>query len=128
MDMGNNDDLHYISTRRVTCLTCRHRLTEDIYLTFCGVEQCVPGFTVGPWVRNNYHLHVIISGKGTLMTEGREYHLHADQVFLLKPGKEVVYKADEESAGYSYIYSADGTEERKEELYFEYKDLIERKN
>lgn len=96
MDMGNNDDLHYISTRRVTCLTCRHRLTEDIYLTFCGVEQCVPGFTVGPWVRNNYHLHVIISGKGTLMTEGREYHLHADQVFLLKPGKEVVYKADEE--------------------------------
>ena len=39
-----------------------------------------------------------------------------------------VYKADKDTAGFSYIYSADGTEERKEELYFEYKDLIERKN
>ncbi len=39
-----------------------------------------------------------------------------------------VYKADKDTAGYSYICSADGTEERKEELYFEYKDLIERKN
>ena len=33
-----------------------------------------------------------------------------------------VYKADESSAGYSYVFSADGTEERKEELYFEYID------
>lgn len=96
MDWDNKDDLQYIDTRRVTCLTCRQILTEDIYLTFCGIEQCVPGFIVGPRVRNNYHLHVIISGKGTLLTEGREYQLHANQVFLLKPGKEVFYKADAE--------------------------------
>lgn len=31
-----------------------------------------------------------------------------------------VYKPDEESAGYSIIHHADGTEERKEELYFEF--------
>lgn len=96
MDIDSREDLQYVDTRRVTCLTCRSRLTEDIYLTLCGVEQCLPGFTVGPRVRDNYHLHVIISGKGTLETEGREYHLHTNQVFLLKPGKEVYYRADDE--------------------------------
>ena len=80
-----------------TCLRCRQRQTEDIYMTFCGVEQCPRGFTVGPRTRKNYHLHVILSGRGTLEVRGERFQLHQNQAFLLKPGEEIRYQADQKA-------------------------------
>lgn len=77
-----------------TCLHCRPRQTEDIYMTFCGVEQCPCGFDVGPRARKNYHLHVILSGRGTLEVRGKRFQLHENQAFLLKPEEEARYQAD----------------------------------
>ena len=94
----HGDFAHYKEGRYTyTCLHCRQRQTEEIYMTFCGVEQCASGFTVGPWARKNYHLHVILSGQGTLQVRGQVYHLHENQAFLLKPGEEARYQADEQS-------------------------------
>lgn len=91
-----NGDFTYHKAEHFACLSCRQRLTEELYLTFCGVEQCTPGYTVGPRIRNNYHLHVVLSGKGTLSAAGKTIPLHAAQAFLLKPGEPVLYQADEQ--------------------------------
>ncbi|MBQ9493109.1 MAG: AraC family transcriptional regulator [Oscillibacter sp.] len=91
----NNQEFTYYKAKHVTCLKYRHESTLGLYPTFCGVEQCKPGFSVGPRVRDNYHLHVILSGKGTLCVSGRTYHLHSNQAFLLKPAETVFYQADQ---------------------------------
>ena len=70
---------------------------SDMCLDYCGMERCKPGWSFGPYVRQNYVLHIIIEGKGSLyMSEGREYHLQKNEAFLLRPGEESVYTADEE--------------------------------
>jgi len=91
----NNEEFTYYKAKHVTCLKYRREHHVELYPTFCGVEQCKPGFTVGPRTRDNYHLHVILSGRGALRVGDKTYHLHGSQAFLLKPSETVFYQADE---------------------------------
>ena len=93
----DNEEITYYQAKHVTCLSYRQKNTLELYPTFCGVEQCKPGFCVGPRVRENYHLHVVLSGQGTLRVGERTYHLHGRQAFLLKPSETVLYQADEQN-------------------------------
>ena len=65
-----------------------------------GWEECQPLHSFGPFVRNHYLLHYIISGQGMLFShtttgEIREYNLEANQAFLICPGQVNMYTADE---------------------------------
>lgn len=65
-----------------------------------GWEACEPLHSFGPFVRNHYLFHYIMSGKGTLYShstsgEIHEYHLEANQGFLICPGQVNLYTADE---------------------------------
>ena len=92
--MENN----YHETRKYRCLVeNEHFLSEELYLTMCGVEACLPGKGFGPVVREGYHLHVIISGRGCLEVEGCHTELHAGQMFIEKPGEMTFYHADLEA-------------------------------
>ena len=71
-----------------------HEQEGDIYLIACGMERCDPGVTYGPEVRDGYHIHAVLSGTGTLCVNGREYHPHFGQLFILKHNEEVKYTAD----------------------------------
>ena len=93
MDL-NSEDFTYYKAAHVTLLEYHRKRTLEIYTTAFGVEQCSPEFTVGPWARKNYHLHVVLSGKGTLRVGERLYHLHGNQAFLLKPEETALYQAD----------------------------------
>ena len=90
----NSEDFTYYKAKHVTCLKYRKWKTVDLYPTSFGVEQCAPGFTVGPWARKNYHLHVVLSGRGVLRIGERTQHLHGNQAFLLKPQETAFYQAD----------------------------------
>lgn len=64
-----------------------------------GWEQCAPLHSFGPFVRNHYLFHYIISGQGTLYShasngEIHEYSLGANQGFLICPGQINLYTAD----------------------------------
>lgn len=64
-----------------------------------GWEECVPLHSFGPFVRNHYLFHYIISGRGTLYShdsngEIHEYHLGANQGFLICPRQINLYTAD----------------------------------
>ena len=67
-----------------------------------GWEECQPLHSFGPFVRNHYLLHYIISGQGMLFShtttgEIHEYNLKADQAFLICPGQVNMYTADEKN-------------------------------
>ena len=82
-------------TNYYRCLVYHEKQTDDIYLTFCGVEQCLPGYEFNCENRSGYHLHVILSGRGVLNVNGVTYPLHRGQMFVTKPGEQTWYRADE---------------------------------
>ena len=72
----------------------------DFRLFQCGWEQCAPLHSFGPFVRNHYLFHYIISGRGFLNAGAkkgatRRYDLEAGQGFLISPGQINTYSADQ---------------------------------
>ena len=84
-------------TSRYRCLDYYEKQTESLYLTRCGVEKCEVGNEVHYLPgRPAYHLHVILSGKGTLTVNGQTQTLHFGQMFMTKPDDECSYRPDQE--------------------------------
>ncbi len=72
----------------------------DFRLFQCGWEQCEPLHSFGPFVRNHFLFHYVISGKGSLQANDergvtRHYRLGPDQGFMIFPGQVNTYCADE---------------------------------
>lgn len=72
----------------------------DFKLFQCGWEQCAPLHSFGPFVRNHYLFHYVISGRGFLdatVKKGvtQRYDLEAGQGFLISPGQINTYSADQ---------------------------------
>ena len=91
----NNESKLY-ETTKYRCLVYDQKQTEDIFLTMCGVEHCLPNYEFHARSRPGYHLHVILSGKGTLCVRGEAQSLHFGQMFITKPGEDTWYRADNE--------------------------------
>ncbi|HIR89680.1 MAG TPA: AraC family transcriptional regulator [Candidatus Fimimorpha faecalis] len=66
----------------------------EISLTVCGIERCTPDKYYGPCIRNDFHVHFILSGKGTLRVDNTYYNLHRGQIFLIPPDIETYYYSD----------------------------------
>lgn len=85
----------FFETNHYRCLVYREKQTDEIYLTLCGIEQCLPGYRFNAGERAGYHLHTILGGKGILSVNGVETELKEGQLFVTKPGEETWYRADE---------------------------------
>lgn len=73
-----------------------------------GWEECAPLHSFGPFVRNHYLLHYVISGYGMLYSHTstgdiHEYHLGPNQAFLICPGQINLYTADEKEP-WTYVW------------------------
>lgn len=70
---------------------------QNEYLNLChsGTDTCLPGASVGPLVKNFYLIHFIISGHGTYNVGNMQHRLGPGDAFLIRPGKTVVYAADQ---------------------------------
>ena len=68
---------------------------SSLYMRSCGIERCLPGYTFPESVRTGWHLHLVLDGKGRFQAGGKSYELHEGQFFLIKPGEETHYQADE---------------------------------
>jgi len=71
----------------------------DLRLYQYGWEQCEPLHSFGPFVRNHYLFHYVISGRGQLDSTDRDgaghiYELEPGQGFLICPGQVNTYSAD----------------------------------
>ena len=83
--------------------------TEELFLTVCGVERCLPEKSYGPTVRKDYHVHFVLHGKGYLQTGGKTYTVQRGQIFATLPGAEVYYYADPTDPWYYTWASFSGT-------------------
>ncbi len=80
----------------------------DLSLYQYGYEKCRPLHSYGPFVRNHYLFHYVISGKGTLLTDdthnhSEEYHVETGHGFLIEPGRVNTYFADREEP-WEYVW------------------------
>lgn len=90
--MTNESKLY--ETTKYRCQVYQQKQTDDIYLTICGVESCLPNYEFHAKDRSGYHLHVILSGKGVLCVNGELQSLRFGQMFITKPGEDTWYRAD----------------------------------
>ena len=72
----------------------------DLGLYQYGWEQCEPLHSYGPYVRNHYLFHYVISGTGTLTAtdfngESHTYRLKSGEGFMIFPKQVTSYSADE---------------------------------
>lgn len=66
----------------------------ELFLTVCGIERCPADKFYGPTVRDDYHVHFILHGKGTLEIGDKSYSLSRGQIFVIPPDIETYYYAD----------------------------------
>ena len=71
----------------------------DLTVYQYGYEKCEPLHSYGPFVRNHYLFHYIISGKGMLSVTEEDgssvYQIGPRSGFLIDPGRINVYSADQ---------------------------------
>ena len=69
----------------------------DLNLYQYGWERTEPLHSYGPYARNHYLFHYVISGKGLLLANGQEYAIEGGHGFLIVPGEVTTYRADEQN-------------------------------
>ena len=79
----------------------------DLRLYQYGWQQCAPLHSFGPFVRNHYLFHYVLSGKGVLMSNNggvtSRHHLVPGQGFLICPGQVNTYCASK-SDPWKYVW------------------------
>lgn len=68
--------------------------TLSLSVTYSGHQKCEASHRWGKGVREQYILHLIVSGKGTYHTPEGEFSLGAGDIFLIRPYTEIEYSAD----------------------------------
>ena len=68
----------------------------DLNLYQFGWEKCEPLHSFGPYIRNHYLFHYVISGKGVLKANEQEYAISAGSGFLICPKQITSYIADQQ--------------------------------
>ena len=71
----------------------------DLTIYQYGYEKCRPLHSFGPYIRNHYLFHYILSGKGMLRANDerenmQEFHLGQDCGFIIEPNYVNTYAAD----------------------------------
>lgn len=67
---------------------------QELNPVIAGRHRCKSGHRFGPHIRSYTLLHYVLSGKGTLFIDQKEYPVKAGQVFLILPGQVTTYEAD----------------------------------
>lgn len=89
-----SDSQMYSEYAGYRCLRGMKKSTSDLYLTYCGMEQCAPRHSWGPDSRPDYHIHFVLDGAGYLEIGKNTYAIRKGQIFLLPPNITVHYYAD----------------------------------
>lgn len=76
---------------------------HDLYYVTKGRERCTPKHSYGPMIREYFLLHIVLDGKGSFHTKNSKYLLEQGQFFMIFPGEQTFYEADEENP-WEYIW------------------------
>lgn len=93
----------YVHNEKVTYLEPLNKQSLDLFLCYCGIEACQPGYSFGPSVRSHYLIHYILEGEGFYEVNGARHYLKKHQGFLINPETPTYYQADKENP-WRYIW------------------------
>lgn len=74
------------------------------HITHAGEERCEPGHTFAE-VREEYHLHIIMSGRGVFQTINQSAELEGGDIFIAPRHQDYFYQADLEDP-WHYVWVA----------------------
>ncbi|MCZ8522291.1 MULTISPECIES: AraC family transcriptional regulator [Paenibacillus] len=77
----------------------------ELKLYYCGAEDCTPGHSWGPGLKDHYKIHFVRSGRGIFRSQGRTHTVSAGQGFLIRPQEVAYYEADVREP-WSYAWAA----------------------
>ncbi|WP_195988412.1 helix-turn-helix domain-containing protein [Clostridium sp. D53t1_180928_C8] len=66
----------------------------DLFLIHCGYHKCPPNYIFNHEELNEYHLHFVLNGKGTLIINNIKYNVKKNDIFILPKNYLVKYYAD----------------------------------
>lgn len=93
-----------------TYLKYDNNIFREIYMLFCGIQDCPPLYSYGPAIRDSYIFHICTKGKGTFYSGESSYPIETGQGFLIRPDRLTFYQADETDP-WSYVWvSVDGSD------------------
>lgn len=70
---------------------------NDLFVCQFGEEQCIPGHSYGPAVRDHILIHFVASGKGLFTCKNTQHTVEAGQIFMILPEEECFYEADHQN-------------------------------
>ena len=105
--MKKTDQRKVLQNGHDTVLINQH--FADLNPLFIGSENCKPGKSFGPTVRNYTLIHYVVQGEGKLFKNGEVYSVHAGEAFLILPDEIVTYRADEKNPWHYQWVGFDGT-------------------
>lgn len=98
-----NNTLFYQNFNHYRCLESVEKNSHELYLCYCGRQECVPSHKFGPAERSEFLLHIVLDGRGTFTTPHQTYILEKNSIFLIYPDQTTCYQADAEEP-WSYIW------------------------
>lgn len=69
---------------------------EELFIVQFDEEACCAGHSYGPAIRDYYLIHFVASGKGVFQYQNQTCSIGAGQGFLILPGEQTFYQADEQ--------------------------------
>jgi len=115
-------NINYFENSKVKYLEPLKKQSVDLFLCYCGREDCTPGYSVGPAIRPQYLIHYIIDGEGSYSVNNKTYKLKKNQGFLICPNVLTYYEADKDNP---WTYMWVGFNGVKAQTYLSYANLSE---
>lgn len=98
------------------CYFVNYDSYDDLNLYEIGCQKCPSGYSFGPIIRNNYVLHYILEGTGTLYLQDQAFPVSAGQAFVIPP-KLVAHYAASNDTPWNYIWIHFNGQKTSELLY-----------
>lgn len=84
------------------------RLNGDLAVYQYGHHKCPPSHFYGPNKREYYLFHFVVKGKGVYQCGKKKFCLEKGMGFLIKPGEETFYQADDKDPWEYYFVAFHG--------------------
>lgn len=85
-----------------------NRHFSDLNPIVAGWEKCACGHSFGPYARDYYLIHYVVSGKGTLYTAQGSFSVERKNLFIIRPHEVTTYTADQKDPWYYIWIGFDG--------------------
>ena len=93
----------YTNSAGYKCLEYLKKASLEMYLCYCGSQVCSPGHSYGPKIRDEFLIHIVISGKGIYKVGKNSYEIGPNTAFLIYPGITTYYEASKEDP-WTYVW------------------------